>query len=235
LPSIIPETDSDSATSVEMSARRPCRREVIARRSRPTRRVSQTKNAGPGEERERKALEVLVDRDAQVVHHPLSDVGRDVGLHDAQRRGRDGDGDHPADKLAEQRQVALGERPGQHEAEQKGRDHAQGGGEDDQCDDAEQPPLVGREETQNPPALALTLWIEELRSRLARAEHPRTAPAPAPATGAVRPAEADAVTAAAVEAAHGSSLAWAVQGPARYRRDDADRQARPHRLRARAI
>ena len=44
LPSIIPETDSDSATSDEMSARRPCRREVIARRSRPTRRVSQTKN-----------------------------------------------------------------------------------------------------------------------------------------------------------------------------------------------
>ena len=44
LPSRMPETDSDSATSALMSAMRPCFLEVIRRRSLPTRRVSQTKN-----------------------------------------------------------------------------------------------------------------------------------------------------------------------------------------------
>ena len=45
LPSIIPETDNDSATSAEMLARPIWRRPVIARRSRPTRRVIHT-NSG---------------------------------------------------------------------------------------------------------------------------------------------------------------------------------------------
>ena len=150
LPSIIPETESDSATSAEMSARRPCRRDVIARRSRPTRRVSQTNSgtqregdqreppveqrhrdrrrdhrrrvlgdrrrgarrdvvdaadvvgdprlhlagARAREERERQPLQVAVDGDAQVVHDALADLVGDVGLHDAERRGRDRDRDH---------------------------------------------------------------------------------------------------------------------------------------------
>ena len=46
----MPETDSDSATSEEMSASRPCRREVIARRWRPTRRVSQTNSGSSAKE-----------------------------------------------------------------------------------------------------------------------------------------------------------------------------------------
>ena len=44
LPSRMPETDSDSSTSVDMSARRPWRTDWIRRRSFPTRRVSHTKN-----------------------------------------------------------------------------------------------------------------------------------------------------------------------------------------------
>ena len=150
-----------------MSARPPCRREVIARRSRPTRRVSQTKNgtsaneisarrqsssaiatvvaitvvafcaivvavlvatlsmppmslairdwtsprARAREERERQPLQVAVDGDAQVVHDALADLGRDVGLHDAQRRGRDRDRDHPEHELGQQRRVVVEDRP----------------------------------------------------------------------------------------------------------------------------
>ena len=44
LPSRIPDTDSDSSTSVDMSARRPWRTDWMRRRSLPTRRVSHTKN-----------------------------------------------------------------------------------------------------------------------------------------------------------------------------------------------
>ena len=42
LPSITPETESDSSTSVEMSASEPCLTRVISRRCAPTRRVSST-------------------------------------------------------------------------------------------------------------------------------------------------------------------------------------------------
>ena len=42
LPSITPETESDSSTSVEMSASEPCLTRVISRRCAPTRRVSRT-------------------------------------------------------------------------------------------------------------------------------------------------------------------------------------------------
>ena len=44
LPSRIPDTDSDSSTSVDMSASRPWRTDWMRRRSLPTRRVSHTKN-----------------------------------------------------------------------------------------------------------------------------------------------------------------------------------------------
>ena len=44
LPSRMPDTDSDSSTSVDMSARRLWRTDWMRRRSSPTRRVSQTKN-----------------------------------------------------------------------------------------------------------------------------------------------------------------------------------------------
>ena len=44
MPSRIPDTDSDSSTSVDMSARRPWRTDWMRRRSLPTRRVSHTKN-----------------------------------------------------------------------------------------------------------------------------------------------------------------------------------------------
>ncbi len=43
LPSITPETESDSSTSVEMSASDPCLTRVISRLCAPTRRVSNTK------------------------------------------------------------------------------------------------------------------------------------------------------------------------------------------------
>ena len=44
LPSRMPDTDSDSSTSVDMSARRPWRTDWMRRRSLPTRRVNHTKN-----------------------------------------------------------------------------------------------------------------------------------------------------------------------------------------------
>ena len=44
LPSRMPDTDSDSSTSVDMSARRPWRTDWMRLRSLPTRRVSHTKN-----------------------------------------------------------------------------------------------------------------------------------------------------------------------------------------------
>ena len=130
LPSRIPDTDSDSSTSVDMSARRLWRTDWMRRRSSPTRRVSHTKNgsrtsekaarrqssrtiattvattvvtfwtievavrgddavdaadvvgdarlhlarARVREEGQRHALQVRVDRRAQVVHHALADL-----------------------------------------------------------------------------------------------------------------------------------------------------------------
>ena len=43
------------------------------------------------EEREREPLQVPVDRGAQVVHHALADLRRDVRLHDAERAGDERD------------------------------------------------------------------------------------------------------------------------------------------------
>ncbi len=51
LPSRIPDTDSDSSTSDEMSARLPWRSEAIRLRSLPTRRVSQMKNGSRASEK----------------------------------------------------------------------------------------------------------------------------------------------------------------------------------------
>jgi hypothetical protein len=51
LPSRMPLTLSDSSTSAEMSASRPWRSAVIRLRSRPTRRVSQTKNGSSASEK----------------------------------------------------------------------------------------------------------------------------------------------------------------------------------------
>ena len=46
----MPDTDSDSSTRVDMSARRPWRTDWMRRRSLPTRRVSQTKNGSSASE-----------------------------------------------------------------------------------------------------------------------------------------------------------------------------------------
>ena len=51
LPSRMPLTDSDSSTSADMSASRPWRWAVMRLRSRPTRRVSQTKNGSSASEK----------------------------------------------------------------------------------------------------------------------------------------------------------------------------------------
>ena len=55
---------------------------------------------GAGEEAERLALQVREDRGAQLVHHPLADLGRQPGLHHAEQLGHDRDGDHRADGTA---------------------------------------------------------------------------------------------------------------------------------------
>ncbi len=51
LPSRIPDTDSDSSTSVDMSARRLCLTDWMRRRSSPTRRVSHTKKGSRNSEK----------------------------------------------------------------------------------------------------------------------------------------------------------------------------------------
>jgi hypothetical protein len=51
LPSRMPDTDSDSSTSVDMSASRPWRTEVMRLRSSPTRRVNQRKNGSRASEK----------------------------------------------------------------------------------------------------------------------------------------------------------------------------------------
>ena len=65
--------------------------------------------AGAGEEGERLALEVAEDVGPQAVHDLLADAGGDEGLAEAEHGGRDGDGEHPADREEEQPDVLLGE------------------------------------------------------------------------------------------------------------------------------
>ena len=57
LPSMIPDTDSDSATSAHMSASRLCCSVVIWRRTLPTRRVIHT-DGGTNDERDQRQLPV---------------------------------------------------------------------------------------------------------------------------------------------------------------------------------
>jgi hypothetical protein len=46
-----------------------------------------------------------VDRGPQIVHDALADLRRQVGLDDADRSRHQGDRDHAADELAQQREV----------------------------------------------------------------------------------------------------------------------------------
>ena len=57
--------------------------------------------------RDRLALQVGEDVGAQPVHDLLADGGGDPGLHDAERGGHGGDGDHADDQPDQQRQVAA--------------------------------------------------------------------------------------------------------------------------------
>jgi hypothetical protein len=77
------------------------------------------------EEGQRQALQVAVDRGAQVVHHALADQVRQPRLRHAERPGGDRDGDHAGHQHRQQRGVALGDRVVEHRAQQEGRDHAQ--------------------------------------------------------------------------------------------------------------
>ena len=102
--------------------------------------------ARAGEERQRQALEMAVDRRAQVVHHRLADQVREQRLPDADHAGDDRDRDHPRDERGEQAEldgrlaglrVDL-DRGVEHRAEQERRDDAEPGRDDDQPADERQ-------------------------------------------------------------------------------------------------
>ena len=105
LPSRMPDTDSDSSTSDEMSAMRPWRVAAMRLRSWPTRRVSQTKNGSSASEKtaRRQSSATIAtsggdhgrhvgdDRGRGGRHHVLhaADVVGDARLHLARARARE--------------------------------------------------------------------------------------------------------------------------------------------------
>ena len=104
-PSITPETESDSSTSVEMSASEPCFTRVISRRCAPTRRVSRTNTGSRAKATSESfqsrnsianavAMTVVTVRDDgrrrrrdDALH--AADVVRDARLHLARARARE--------------------------------------------------------------------------------------------------------------------------------------------------
>ena len=197
LPSRIPETESDSWTSEEMSAIDSCRTVAISRRCaadparHPARRAASAPSAKSAscqssrniamtvaitvvtvdmtevavevrtlstppmslrdpalhlagarlrEEREREPLQVAVDRGAQVVHHALADLRREVRLDDAEDAGDERDRDHPGDEHAQQAQVDCrrpvarrSDRRVEDLPQQERRDDPEARGDDDQA------------------------------------------------------------------------------------------------------
>ncbi len=69
----------------------------------------QLAGAGAGEEPQRHPLQVRVDADPQVVHHPLPDQVGQPGGPDAEHRGERGGQQHAAGEPAHQRGAALGQ------------------------------------------------------------------------------------------------------------------------------
>ena len=95
LPSITPETESDSSTSVEMSASEPCLTRVISRRCAPDAARQQDEHR---QQRERDERELPVEEQ----HRERGrDDGRDV--RDDRRRGRRDDALHAADVVGDAR------------------------------------------------------------------------------------------------------------------------------------
>ncbi len=105
LPSMIPDTDSDSATSAEMSARRRCCSLVILRRSFPTRRVSHTNSGTKISEIRRQPPVEQAHRDDRRDHG-----GRVLG---DRRRGRRDDVVDAADVVGDPRLHLAGARAGE--------------------------------------------------------------------------------------------------------------------------
>ena len=123
------------------------------------------------EEGERQALEVPVDRRAQVVHDALPDEVREPRLRHAQSAGDHGDADHAGDQRRQQRRVALRDRLVEHRAKQERRCHAQPGGEQDQREHRREPPPVGTEEANDPACVGLQHLVEGINYSSAGAAH----------------------------------------------------------------
>ena len=106
--------------------------------------------AGAREEAERLALQVREHRGAQLVHHPLPDLRRQPGLHDAEQLGHDRDGDHRADGHQQQPRVLLRQRDVDHLAHEEGLRERDDAGHDDDRDDDGHPQAVRPEEREHP-------------------------------------------------------------------------------------
>ncbi len=89
-------------------------------------------------------------RGAQLVHHPLPDLRRQPGLHDAEQLGHDGDGDHRADGQQQQPRVLLRQGDVDHLAHEEGLGQRDDAGHDDDRDDDGHPQAVRAEEREHP-------------------------------------------------------------------------------------
>ena len=127
--------------------------------------------AGAREERERHLLQVVVDRGAQVVHHPLADGVGEVGLPDARRLGDERDADHPEHGLGRAPCRCAPTSPSSSAAlDQERVEHADRRPTTTIITEHDrEPPPVGPEQAQDPPAVALAGRIHQLRRLLSRA------------------------------------------------------------------
>ena len=106
--------------------------------------------AGLGEEAQRHALELHVERVAQVLHDVLADRVGEVRLAEADQADGDGHHDHQADVQVELEQVAGGEHVVDEQLEQERVDEAHQAGQEDRPGDHRHLGLVGREEDGDP-------------------------------------------------------------------------------------
>jgi hypothetical protein len=90
---------------------------------------------------------------AQVLHHPVADEVRQVGLTDAEQTRDDGDGDHDRDERVEQTEVrsAVGEqRVVEYDLDEQRVDDAQPGRDQDRYEDQRSPAPVGLKQADDP-------------------------------------------------------------------------------------
>ena len=144
--------------------------------------------AGPGEERQRHLLQVLVDGGAQVVHHALADDVRHVRLPHARRVGEDRDRDHRQHGHGQHGLVVLEDPDVERLPEQERLEDRDAGRDDDQREHGREPEAVGPEQRQDPAGVALARRVHQRRRLVATAPRSeRIAPVPPAPCDAANP------------------------------------------------